>query len=128
MCKQGPPVVALLNDSVLIVKLPNITELFPAANGDRDVAGYFPITVTHPSTSLPSQPVTVACPPACPGNTNPDGVSIAGGAYYMYMCDSYLTGSACLQLDTAKYCALGSGTRCSPCPTGGFCPGGFRLW
>jgi hypothetical protein len=83
------------------------------------VCRYFPLSVTHAGT-------TVSCPPACPGSSADSGV--IGGAYYMYLCDSYLTGLQCLDIEAAKYCALGAGTKCSPCPEGGFCPGGFRLW
>jgi hypothetical protein len=46
----------------------------------------------------------------------------------MYLCDSYITGPQCLTLDYASQCAFGSGRSCSPCPEGGFCPGGARIW
>ena len=88
-----------LNASAVQGVLPNITTLFPHANGSRAVAGYFPIVIAHASADgVPAHVAAVSCPPTCPGST---AASAVGGAYYMYLCDSYLTGPACLDVATA---------------------------
>ena len=110
----------------ITVQFPRIQQLFPLANGSREVEGYFPITITNPADSFAPVSVGLSCPPSCPGSTAPTNVH--GGIFYAYLCDQYLTGAPCLDVGTAEQCAYGTGKYCTPCPTGAFCPGGFRLW
>jgi hypothetical protein len=131
--------ISSITSGVMLIQMPRIEmvicapvvcvhhgpQLFPDANGSREVEGYFPITVKNPSRYSGSPPAPLSCPPACPGSTVD---TIVGGVFYMYLCDQYITGPPCLTLEHASSCAYGSGRYCDPCPTGAFCPGGFRLW
>lgn len=87
------------------------------------------------------------CPPTCPEDPEaslvPESVLLereaaalaapssawVTGFFFTKGCDGYRNDSAtCLNPATASQCAYGSGLSCRPCPEGGLCPGGFRLW
>ena len=55
-----------------------------------------------------------------------------GGVRYLAVCPNYTSPltSACTNASDPRsgLCAWGAGRRCAPCPPGGLCPGGFRLW
>lgn len=93
-----------------------------SSNGTDACVGnsaYKTITLSNPGAG------SISCPPLCPGVSE----SSIGGAFYTPLCVGYnRTGAACLDPSTAHLCALGSGDTCQPCPVGGICPGGNRLW
>ena len=77
----------------------------------------------------------LSCPPACPGASDASltaGLgwsSGGGGVFYTKECVvGFLNGSACFVAETAHQCAYGKGDSCRPCPAGGMCPGGYRVW
>lgn len=76
-----------------------------------------------------------------PPGTPPAPVALATlaaarvGIYYSLACSASsaytdpTTGACANASDPASYsCALGSGDSCQPCPSGGLCPGGSRMW
>lgn len=62
------------------------------------------------------------CPSDCPGEAQ------ARGVYYTPVCTGYLQGLECFDTAKAGQCAFGHGDSCRPCPAGGLCPGGARVW
>lgn len=67
-----------------------------------------------------------SCPPYCPGFAD----TPTGGVYYTNecVCNNCTVGPACLDPARASGCLYGQGDECRPCPEGGLCPGGDRLW
>ncbi len=52
-----------------------------------------------------------------------------GGAFYARACAAFPAGDLCLDPATASQCGWGAGgVSCYPCPPGGLCPGGRRVW
>lgn len=101
--------------------------------------GAFPSSVPAPQPQgsayaiVPSQPQPSAFPVPAPAAALRSAAQ--SGVYYSRACPSGAaftdpaTGACTNASDPAALrCAYGSGDACSPCPEGGLCPGGFRLW
>jgi hypothetical protein len=81
------------------------------------------VALAVPDPLLSSRGGDVQCPSQCPG------VRASQGLLFIRPCPGYVYGSACLEPDTARQCALRNREgQCGKCPTGGICPGGAILW
>ena len=101
---------------VLLFLSPNHSQACPTVDACTGASAYKTITIVNPLV-MSSRPVvtggTVSCPPTCPGTETTVG---PGGMYYTDTCQGgYLNGSVCLQPDTSRYCAFGTGDSCMPC-------------
>eukprot|EP01029_Cantina_marsupialis_P020920 TRINITY_DN4949_c0_g1_i1.p1 TRINITY_DN4949_c0_g1~~TRINITY_DN4949_c0_g1_i1.p1 ORF type:complete len:489 (+),score=94.79 TRINITY_DN4949_c0_g1_i1:64-1467(+) len=119
--------IVKINDRIMEIVSIETSSCIIQLSGKNDfkekLGSYVPISIELPS-SLNSIGKAVLCPSDCPG----DGGS---GLFVTEKCigDKWIDGgSECFEPKTAHLCGLGNGHECQECPSGGICPGGYRIW
>lgn len=93
---------------------------------DTEDLGYQHMQLANPrsvSRTIDTAGGTVMCPPHCAAD-----VAASGAVYYTPGCMGYDIGPICTNRSLNALFAYGQRDDCQPCPEGGICPGGYRLW